>query len=91
MVVDRQGPGRWASVATDAERDGCCEVLHVYMFLPIMACPRILSVVPVLYSRFLFTHFVCTSLYLPVPALHSLPPWKPPVSSLSMILFLFQG
>lgn len=47
MVVDRQGPGRWASVATDTERDGCCEVLHVYVFFPIMVCPRILNVVPV--------------------------------------------
>lgn len=42
------GPGRWASQwATDTERDGCCEVLHVYVFFPIMVCPRILNVVPV--------------------------------------------
>lgn len=31
----------------DTERDGCCEVLHVYVFFPIMVCPRILNVVPV--------------------------------------------
>ena len=91
MVVDRQGPGRWAPVATDTERDRCCEVLHVYVFFPIMVCPRILNIVPVLCSRFLFTHFMYISLYLLIAALHSLPPWKPPGSSLSMILFLLQG
>ena len=40
------GTSRWAPVATDTERDRCCEVLHEYIFFPIMVCPRTLNVVP---------------------------------------------